>query len=101
VTGSFIMGLYLFVSLNVFHRHRNEAFSSLKIEDYKNFLRLSIDEEGNLWIYPIGITRVPRRWREVEGATKYDPKLEPAPDDAGTPPHLIEGPIRVGRGAVP
>lgn len=52
--GGLIMGLYLFVSVRVFRRHANEAFSSLKIEGYKNFLRLKIDEKGlKLWAFAI------------------------------------------------
>ncbi len=43
IIGSVIMGLYLFVSLHFFKRHDNEAFSAMKIEDYKNFLRLHIN----------------------------------------------------------
>ncbi len=40
------MGLYLLLSLNLFGRHGNEAFSSLGVEDWKNFLRLHINEKG-------------------------------------------------------
>ena len=42
LAGSFLTGLYLLVSLNVFGRHSEEAFSALRIQDYKNFLRLHI-----------------------------------------------------------
>lgn len=74
--GSFIMGVYLFVSLHIFGRHDNEAFSALKIEDYKNFLRLHIDREGKLTIYPLKIDKVEREWiRESKGnAESYKPK---------------------------
>lgn len=62
LVGPFLMGLYLLISLNVFGRHSNEAFSSLRIEDYKNFLRLRIAKDGSLTIFPIGIERwVPRQ----------------------------------------
>src|SRR4029078_6369882 len=61
--GVLLLGLYLLISLNVFGRHMNEAFSSLRIEDWKHFLRLHIDETGRLTIFPIGIRRVPRRWK--------------------------------------
>jgi hypothetical protein len=53
VFGSVIVGLYLLVSLNVFGRHSEEAFSSLRIEDYKHFLRLHVAQDGTLTIYPI------------------------------------------------
>ncbi len=94
IVGPFLMGLYLLISLNVFGRHSNEAFSALRIQDYKNFLRLHIAKDGSLTIFPIGIERVPRRWKAVAGATAFDPQLEPD-DPASTPPHLIEPPVVV------
>ena len=96
--GSFIMGLYLVVSLNFFGRHGNEAFSSLAVEDWKNFIRLHINERGDLTIYPIGIRRVPRKWRKRAAAT--GPELEPDPDDRrATAAELIEPPIVMKRAA--
>lgn len=84
------------MSLNVFGRHSNEAFSALRIEDYKNFLRLHIAKDGSLTVFPIGIERVPRRWKPTGSASPYDPQLEPD-DPAATPPHLIEPPVVVER----
>lgn len=85
--GSFIMGLYLFVSLHILGRHDNEAFSALKIEDYKNFLRLHIDKNGDLTIYPVKIEKVPRDWNENKNDSGniefYTPK-------GGSKPDLIE-----------
>ena len=63
VAGSFILGVYLFVSIRIVGRHSNEAFSSLRIQDFKQWLRLRIDASGALTIYAIAIDRVPRRWR--------------------------------------
>ncbi len=82
VIGSVIMGLYLFISLRFLGRHSNEAFSAMKIEDYKNFLRLHIDADGQLTIYPIKIETVPRNWKPENG---YYTPLD------GTAPELIEG----------
>jgi hypothetical protein len=91
--GSLIMGAYLFVSLNLFGRHSNEAFSSLACEDYKNFLRLKIEPDGKLTIFPIGIRRVARRWKDSpEGAD--GPELIPD-DPKATAPELIEEPINI------
>ncbi len=91
IISSFIMGIYLFISLNIFGRHHNEAFSSLKIADYKNFIRIQIDENGDLIIYPIGIQKIVRKW-------KNNSKLNQAPriipdDHRATEPELIESPI--------
>lgn len=65
IIGSFIMGMYLFVSLHFFGRHDNEAFSALKIEDFKNFLRMHIDSDGKLTIYAFKIDVVPKEWEDV------------------------------------
>ena len=78
ILGSIIMGIYLFISLRFLGRHSNEAFSSLKIEDYKNFLRLHIGRDGTLTIYPLKIEKVPRQW-----TVDFKPL-------GGTPPELIE-----------
>ena len=40
---STVMGLYLLACLTIAGRHWNEAFSALRIRNYKNFLRLKID----------------------------------------------------------
>jgi hypothetical protein len=63
VVGGWILGSYLFVSVQIFGRHSNEAFSSLRIADFKHWIRLKIDRAGRLTIFAIGIDRVPRRWR--------------------------------------
>src|SRR5262249_33563918 len=94
LVGALILGLYLLVSLNVSGRHANEAFSALRIEDWKPFLRLRIGPDGPLTIFPIGLRRVPRRWVARAGAV--GPTLEPAPGSE-EPPVLIEDPIVVRR----
>jgi hypothetical protein len=88
--GSVILGAYLLISLNLFKVHWNEAFSSLRIADWKNFLRMQIDEQGALTLYPIGIPRVARKWKDREGTT--GPLVEPVPAEA-LAWKLIESPI--------
>ena len=83
IIGSFIMGVYLFISLHLRGRHDNEAFSALKIEDYKNFIRLHIDEDGKLTIYPFKIEKVERDWIDVkadEEIVSRQPKNEIKPE---------------------
>lgn len=93
--GPFIMGLYLLVSMNVFGRHSNEAFSSIAVQDWKHFIKLHVDEDGNLTIYPVGIKRVPRKWTAQKAAS--GPALVPAKDGkgGGSEPELIEPPVRL------
>jgi hypothetical protein len=94
LAGPTIMGLYLLISLNVFGAHPNEAFSSLAIPDWKNFIRLHITPDGHLWIFPVGIRRVPRDWKP--GETARDPEWVADPKDTrATPPALIEPPLVV------
>ncbi|HKQ52371.1 MAG TPA: metallophosphoesterase [Pyrinomonadaceae bacterium] len=96
LVGSLIQGLYLLVSLNVFGRHFNEAFSTIAVEDWKSFLKLRIDRAGDLAIYPVGIRRVPRAWRRSDGdGARLVPDLER--DPRATPPALIEPPIVLKR----
>lgn len=92
LVGSVIMGMYLLISLNAFGRHSNEAFSSLHIPDWKSFLRLRIHGDGTLSILPVGIRRVPRKWKA--SPDKSGPRMLPD-DPAGTSPALIEPPIVV------
>lgn len=83
--GTNIFGLYLWVSYRFFGRHSNEAFSALRIEDYKNFLRLHITPEGDLEIFPVAIPKVCRHW---------DQELQPKQPIEH---HLIEEKIVIGR----
>lgn len=79
IAGAFLLGIYLLVSLRVFGRHATEAFSSLKIQDYKQWLRIRIEPNGVVKLFAIAIDRVPRRWARGK------------PHDANaTPPRLIE-----------
>ena len=92
LAGSFLTGLYLLVSLNVFGRHSEEAFSALRIQDYKNFLRLHIARDGTLTIYPVKLPRVPRRWRPARPDERERTPSRLVPD-APLEPALIEPPI--------
>lgn len=82
--GAFVFGLNLLVMLNIFRLHWTDAFSSLRIEDYKNFLRLHIGTDGALTVYPMKIEKV-----------RCD--IGPAWKRLRTPsrPELIEPPIRI------
>lgn len=85
--GAFILGIYLFVSIRILGRHGNEAFSSLRIADYKQWLRLRISADGLLTIYALAIDRVPRRWRE---ATRNGEATQQADDPRASAPRLID-----------
>jgi hypothetical protein len=81
VAGALLMGLYLWISFCFFGRHCNEAFSSLRIDGFKSFLRMRIDREGMLTIHAVKLERIPVRkpwWRprrpsdESRSSTSFD-----------------------------
>ena len=86
-----LFALYLFAAYSLFHRHATHAFSSQRLEGYRCFLRIRIDADGALTIYPIGVRKVPKRWRFVldDGPHRAEPL------DRAIEPHLIEPPIRI------
>ncbi len=66
--GGIFMGIYLYISLNWFGFHGNEAFGSLANPDYKNFVRIRINKENHdLKVFPVGIDEVPKgdEWQEI------------------------------------
>jgi len=91
IAGGVIMGVYLYVSLRVFRRHTQEAYSAQRITDYKNFVRMHIDKAGKLTMYPIGLKHVPTRWRKSDAPT--GPQWLPV--GRFSEPELIEKPIEV------
>jgi hypothetical protein len=85
--GAWLVGLYLFVSLQVFGRHDQHGFSSLRVQDFKGWLRMRIDAAGRLTLYAVGIDRVPRQWKAADRPASA--LIEPN-DASATAPHLIE-----------
>jgi hypothetical protein len=69
----------------------NELFAGQSIEDYKGFLRLRIDRDGNIMLYPIGIEHAVHDW--VPGSDG-GPVLVPAPGQS-LDPVLLEAPIQI------
>jgi hypothetical protein len=88
------MGIYLWTTLSWFDMHPNEAFSSLRFEDYKHFLRFHIDKDGNLTIYPISIDRVTKKWEPSEKVALGEPGMKPASGHELFP-QLIEEPVLI------
>jgi hypothetical protein len=92
VAASELFSLYLLVMFTLFRRHATHAFSSQRIEGYRNWLRLHIDREGGLTIFPVGLKTVPKHWRLARHPTGR-PTFEPT--DRPMVPTLIEDPIRI------
>ena len=88
VVGPTIMGAYLLISMNVFHRHAGE-FSALRCEDHKSWLRVHVGATGDLRIHALGIDVVPRRWA-VATPTPDAPSLLVPADAKATTPRLVD-----------
>lgn len=98
LVGGSLWGFYWVLTGMIARMHAEEAFAALRIQDYKNFLRLKF-EPDRLTIYPLGVDKVPGRhdWRNAPmgaGAAPHNPKLVPRkPIDV----RLIESPIVIQR----
>lgn len=62
LVASQVLSLYLIIA-SWFEVNENELFAGQGIVGLKHFLRMHIDREGTLTIYPVAIDRVSRRWR--------------------------------------
>lgn len=54
----FLFGFYLYIAVNFFHCHYDEAFSSLRIPHYKGFSRLHLTQTGDLVVYALAMDKV-------------------------------------------
>jgi hypothetical protein len=86
------MSGYLWAT-NCLGLHGTEGYASLHHQDLKHFLRLHIETDGALTVYPIGIDRVPRKWSLHPDAPAHAPWFGPHGSEPG--PHLIEKPITI------
>jgi hypothetical protein len=94
LVGSYIYSIYLFVMQTFFKRHPTHSFSAFRWEHHRNFLRLHIDDDGVLTIYPIGVRRVPRLWRYVRESEREPWQRWFEPVDRPLEPFLVEPPLR-------
>ncbi|HTJ83906.1 MAG TPA: hypothetical protein VL400_19440 [Polyangiaceae bacterium] len=88
LVGAVFMGSYLFGSLTIFGRHRNETFSAIREKGYKNFLRMKVDRDG-VDVVAFGIRAVPK-WDVAETADGQVPRERVRPTRAiapGEPAH--------------
>jgi hypothetical protein len=92
LVGSMLTAAYLFVA-DHFGCNSNELFAAQKIPDWKCFLRLHLDEQGVLTIYPIGVEKTCRTWKLRTEGERHEPWFEP--NGPHSPPRLIEPPVVV------
>ncbi len=78
---------------NCFGLHQTEGYGAQHHQDLKHFLRLHIEADGALTVYPIGVDRVGRKWTLCPDAPVHAPWF--APHGPDPEPHLIEKPITI------
>ncbi len=91
LVASQLVAAYLLVA-GAFGVNVNELFAGQGIEDSKIFLRLRIDPDGTLTIYPIGIDRVSRQWTVNPDESPESSWLTPR---SPLTPRLAEPPINL------
>ncbi|WVY91769.1 hypothetical protein V8G54_037283 [Vigna mungo] len=75
---SLVFGSYLYICINWLHLHFDEAFSSLRIANYKSFTRFHINYDGDLEVYTLAVDKVPKEWKldpEWDGEAKHPQEL--------------------------
>ncbi|CAK9168584.1 unnamed protein product, partial [Ilex paraguariensis] len=70
---SLVFGSYLYICINWLHIHFDEAFSSLRIADYKAFTRFHILDNGDLEVFTLAVDKVPKEWK-VDREWRYESK---------------------------
>lgn len=60
---SLVFGSYLYICINWLHIHFDEAFSSLRIANYKSFTRFHINRDGDLEVFTLAVDKVPKEWK--------------------------------------
>ncbi|KAK9110489.1 hypothetical protein Sjap_018549 [Stephania japonica] len=73
---SLVFGSYLYICINWLNIHFDEAFSSLRIANYKAFTRFHLTREGNLEVFTLAVDKVPKEW---ELDPKWDAELKQPP----------------------
>ncbi len=96
--GAELVALYLLVVDRAFGMNSNELFAGQAIPDRRNFLRLRLQPDGTLTVYPIGVPRVPRDWApRPDWVPGHRERFTPL--DGEPVPVLIEEPITIPRTA--
>jgi hypothetical protein len=92
--GALLWGVYWVLAGCLMRMHTEDAFAALRIQDYRNFLRLKF-EPDKLTIYPIGLDRTPSsdHWMEPPKDRPQPPHNPQLVATRPIPIHLIEEPI--------
>lgn len=91
VTTVIVLVMYLYVA-RLAGAHGGEILPTLRIPDWKSFVRFHIGPDGTLRLFPIGIPEVPRHWRLRTTSSGEDGWFEIADDgvQAATTDDLVQ-----------
>jgi hypothetical protein len=94
ILGGTIFGEYLRISCKQLDRNHNDAFSAMKLDSHRNFLRIRI-RANEVTIFPICVDRVPQRdgWRRNPARSSERPSVFEPTEPLN--PRLIEPAIRI------
>ncbi|KAG2663741.1 hypothetical protein I3760_16G047800 [Carya illinoinensis] len=73
---SYVIGFYLCICVSMFNLHYDEAFSALRISDYKGFTRFHIKADGDLEVFTLAVDKVPQAWTE-DPDWQQEKKIDP------------------------
>jgi hypothetical protein len=92
--GGLIWGAYLSLVCGKDGLHYNDAFSAMRLDSYRHFLRMRIKGD-ELTIYPIGVDKAPARddWTVNANAAKNNQNEAVYLPSKPLGEHLIEGPV--------
>lgn len=92
--GGLLFGLNLLITCRWFNMNHNDAFSAMRLDSFRHFLRIRIKGD-EVKIFPIGIDDVPRRqdWRVNEKWKEGDPSHPAYVPARPLAPKLIEDPL--------
>ena len=97
VIGGFIFGLNLLITCRWFDMNHNDAFSAMRLDSYRHFLRMRFGPNGEIAIFPIGLDAVPKRdqWAANSAWSTHNPKEPAYCPNSPMRPRLVEEPITV------
>ncbi|CAN6860049.1 unnamed protein product [Brassica oleracea] len=84
---SLVFGSYLYICINWLHIHFDEAFSSLRIANYKSFTRFHIKKNKDIEVFTLAVDKVPKDW-------KLDKDWDAEPKQSGVMSHKRKFPSK-------
>ena len=94
IIAGFLFGAYLYITSRWFDMNHNDAFSSMRRDSHRHFLRLRVKGD-EVTVFPIGLTKVPKRHEWVVNTSKQGSPPPAYVPDPALAPHMIEPAVTV------